>query len=80
MARGRNTKGIERTELARVCLEEIRQWPGCESVASIGVLAAPSGRFMLGVIEYGAAQVSRADRALRAIERFKLREFHLKSD
>jgi hypothetical protein len=80
VARSRNTKAIERAELARVSLEEIRQWPGCESVVSIGVLAAPSDRFMLRVIEYGGAQINRADRALRAIERIKLREFHLKID
>jgi hypothetical protein len=77
---GRNTKGIERTELARVCLEEIRLWPGCEGVVSVGVLAAPPDRFVLRVMEYGAAQINRADRALRTIERVKLREFHLRAD
>ena len=30
---------IEREELARICLEEMRLWPGCESVISVAVLA-----------------------------------------
>ena len=80
MAGNRNTRGIDRTELARICLEEIRLWPGCEGVVSIGVLAVPPDRFMLRVMEYGIAQAKRADRALRAIERVKLREFHLSTD
>lgn len=80
MARARNTRAIDRAELARVCLQEIRQWPGCEGVVSIGVLAAPSDRFTLRVIEYGMVQTKRADRALRAIERLKLQEFHLRAD
>lgn len=80
MPQGRNTRGIARTELARICLDEIRLWPGCESVVSVGVLSAPSDRFMLRVIEYGAAPIKRANQALRAIERMKLREFHLKAD
>ena len=77
MARGRTTKGIDRQELARICLDEIRLWPGCESVVSVGVLAAPADCFMLRVIEYGVADIKLADRALRAIERVKRREYHL---
>jgi hypothetical protein len=80
MARARNTIAISRSELARACLEEIRQWPGCEGVVSVGVLAAPPDLFLLRVIEYGETQTNRADRALRTIERSKLREFHLKAD
>jgi len=77
---GRFTRGIDRVELARICLEEIHLWPGCETVVSVGVLSVPPDRFTLRVIEYGAAQMKLADRALRTIERIKLREFHLKAD
>jgi hypothetical protein len=80
MVKGGCRTGIDRIELARICLEEIRLWPGCETVVSVGVLSVPPDRFALRVIEYGAAQLYRADRALRTIERVKLREFHLKAD
>jgi hypothetical protein len=71
-------KVIDRTELARVCLEELRLWPGCESVISVGVLSAPSECFVLRVIDYGAATTRRADQAIRTIERMKSREYRLK--
>lgn len=80
MAFVRFTTAIERKELARICLEQIRLWPGCEAVVSVGVLSMPPGRFTLRVTEYGTAPTKLADRALRAIEREKLREFHLKPD
>jgi hypothetical protein len=76
----RTTKAIHRNLLARICLEELRFWPGCEGVVSLGVLSEPAGRFKLRVIEYGEVQTRLADRALRIIERVKLREFHLESE
>jgi hypothetical protein len=80
MARRPPKKAINREELARLSLEEIRLWPGCESVASVGVLWAPANRFTLRVVEYGATQTTLADRAIRAIERVKLREYYLRID
>lgn len=69
---------IEREELARLCLEEIRLWPGCDSVISVALLAAPLDRFKLRVADYGAASPKLPDRAPRPIEREKLRYYHLK--
>jgi hypothetical protein len=80
MAWKRPTTGINRTDLARRSLEQIRLWPGCETVVSVGVLAGPSRRFELRVIDYGAAEKRRADRALRFIEREKLRQYFLQSE
>ncbi len=55
MARVRLTTEISRDELARIGLEEVRVWPGCESIVSIGVLQSGSERFALRIAEYGAA-------------------------
>jgi hypothetical protein len=52
-------------------------WPGCETVTSVGILAAPGGRFAVRVIEYGEAKKRLADRAARCIEREKLRRYYL---
>ena len=66
---------IDRVGLARICLEEIRLWPGCEGVVSVGVLAEPPNRFVIRVIDYGTASVRLADQAIRTIERTKRRDF-----
>jgi hypothetical protein len=71
---------ISRDTLAAICLHEIRMWPRCETVVSVGVLAALDDRFMLRVIEYGETKKNLADRALRCIEREKLRHYCLASD
>ena len=76
----RPTTAIGRANLARDCLQELRLWPGCESVGTVGVLAGQRDRFTLHVIDYGSAPKRLADRALRCIEREKLRQFHLKVD
>jgi hypothetical protein len=68
---------ISRETLARICLGELHMWPGCETVASVGILAAPNGGFMVRVIEYGEAKKRLADRAARCIEREKLRRYCL---
>jgi hypothetical protein len=80
MPTGQPTIPISRAELARECLEEIRTWPGCEGVVSVGVMSAPSDRFFLRIIDYGAAEKRLADRALRFLEREKLRRYHLQVD
>jgi hypothetical protein len=80
MAWLRRTTAISRTDLALESLKELRTWPGCERVASVGVLSVPPDRFILRVIEYGSADKKLADRALRFIEREKLRRYHLNTD
>jgi hypothetical protein len=69
----RSTIGISRQDLTRDCLKEIRLWPGCETVASVGILAGENGKFTVHVIEYGLAKKKNADRALRCIHREKAR-------
>jgi hypothetical protein len=68
---------ISRDLLNRICLRELHMWPGCETVTSVGVLVAANGRFMVRVIDYGDAKKRLADRALRCIEREKLRRYYL---
>jgi hypothetical protein len=61
-------------------MQELRMWPGCEGAISVAVLAQPGDRFSLQVIDYGIASKRLADRALRCIEREKLRHYHLVAD
>ena len=68
---------ISRETLARLCLGELHMWPGCETVASVGILGASCGRFLVRVIEYGEAKKRLADRAVRCIEREKSRRYCL---
>jgi hypothetical protein len=70
---------ISRVDLIRDCLREVRLWPGCESVQRVGVLMEKD-RFIVRVIDYGAASKRIADRALRCIEREKLRAYRMMSD
>ena len=79
MPSGRPTTPISRGELARESLEDLRGWPGCEGVVSVGVLSAPPDRFILRVMQYGVAEKRLADRAIRFIEREKLRQYHLQA-
>jgi hypothetical protein len=74
----RHTIGIAREDLTRDCLRELRLWPGCEAVESVGVLGDSRGKFTVQVIDYGAAKKRLADRALRCIQREKQRRFHLR--
>jgi hypothetical protein len=76
----RPTIAISRADLASDCLQELRLWPGCEAIGTVGVLAGQRDRFTLHVIDYGSVPKRLADRALRCIEREKLRQFHLKVD
>jgi hypothetical protein len=76
----RHTIGISRGDLTRDCLQELRLWPGCETVEGLGVLGDLRGKFTVHVIEYGLAKKPLADRALRCIQREKQRRFHLKTE
>jgi hypothetical protein len=80
MPSGQPTTPISRADLAQESLEDLRRWPGCEGVVSVGVLSAPFDRFILRVMQYGVAEKRLADRAIRFIEREKLRQYHLKTD
>jgi hypothetical protein len=74
----RHTTGITREDLTRDCLRELRFWPGCETVERVAVLGDGHRKFTVHVVEYGLAKKKDADRALRCIQREKLRQFHLR--
>jgi hypothetical protein len=74
----KHTVGISRADLTRDCLQQVRLWPGCESVAGLGVLGNLRGAFTVHVTDYGAAKKKIADRAIRCIQREKLRRYHLR--
>jgi hypothetical protein len=76
----KDTAAISRADLTRACLEEVRLWPGCETVEGLGVLGDLRGRFSVHVTDYGAAKKKVADRAVRCIQREKLRRYHLRLD
>jgi hypothetical protein len=78
MGFSRQTVGIGRADLTRDCLREIRLWPGCETVAGLGVLGDLRGGFSVHVVDYGAAKKKVADRAIRCIQCEKARRYHLK--
>ena len=77
----KHTIGISRADLTRDCLQELRLWPGCGTVESVAVLGDMHGRFTIHVVNYGLYGLKIkhvADRAVRCIQREKLRHFHLK--
>jgi hypothetical protein len=76
----KHTAGISRANLTRDCLQQIRNWPGCETVETVGVLGDLGGGFSVRVIDYGMTNKRLADRAIRCVEREKQRRYHLKSD
>ena len=76
----KHTIGSSRADLTRDCLQQLRLWPGCETVEGVAVLGELRGKFTVHVTEYGLAKKNIADRALRAIQREKLRRFHLKTE
>jgi len=74
----KHTVGISREDLTRDCLQQLRLWPGCETVTGVAVLGKLGGKFSVHVADYGLAQKRVADQALGCIQREKLRHFHLK--
>jgi hypothetical protein len=78
MGRRTYTMAIDRVDLVRECLNELRFWPGCETVEDLGVLGDLSGKFTMHVRNYGSAKKKTADRALGCIQREKQRRYHLK--
>lgn len=74
---------IERTKISygalrKECLDAIRHWPGCETVAGIRLIRdnTPAG-FSVEITLYGKADKRIADRALIYVEREKRRQFRL---
>jgi hypothetical protein len=52
----RYTDVIDRASLTKDCLEEVRLWPGCETVHSVAILQDGTDNFLVRVISYGAAK------------------------
>jgi hypothetical protein len=76
----RHTIAISRADLTRDCLQELRLWPGCETVEGIAVIRDLRDKFTVHVMDYGAAKKHLTDRALRCIQREKQRRFHLRME
>jgi hypothetical protein len=72
------TVGIRYGALRKECLEAVRLWPGCETVAGIQIIRdnRPAG-FSVRVTLYGHADVKTADRAMICVQREKRRQYHL---
>jgi hypothetical protein len=72
------TVGLKYEALRRECLEALRQWPRCETVAGIQIIRTNKpGGFSVRVTLYGQANSKIADRAVKCVEREKRRWFHL---
>jgi hypothetical protein len=73
-----NTVGIRYGALRKECLDAVRLWPGCETVAGIQIIRnnTPAG-FSVRVTLYGNADVKTADRAIICVQREKRRQYHL---
>jgi hypothetical protein len=69
---------INYPELRRICLTEIRQWLGCETVGGLRLIrhASPSG-FSINITLYGLADKKTADRAKVFVERVNRRQYRL---
>ena len=72
------TIGISYGALRKECLQEVRLWPGCQTVAGIQIVRdnSPSG-FSIRVTLYGRAEQKIADRAMNCVQREKRRQYHL---
>jgi hypothetical protein len=72
------TVGLSYAALRKACLEAVRLWPGCETVAGIQIIRdnTPAG-FSVRVTLYGKADEKTADRAIVFVQREKRRCFHL---
>jgi hypothetical protein len=72
------TVGLKYEALRRECLQALRQWPGCETVAGIRIIRTNEpGGFEVRVTLYGSASKKLADRAMTIVHREKRRHFHL---
>ena len=72
------TVGLSYGALRKECLDAVRQWPGCATVAGIQIVRENSpGGFSVRVTLYGEADQKIANRATKFVEREKRRLFHL---
>jgi hypothetical protein len=73
-----NTVGIRYGALRKECLDAVRLWPGCETVAGIQIIRnnTPAG-FSVRVTLYGKTDVKTADRAMVCVQREKRRQYRL---
>jgi hypothetical protein len=72
------TVGLSYGALRKECLEAVRHWPGCESIAGIQIIRGKrTGSFSVKITLYGKADVKTADRAMISVEREKRRQYHL---
>ena len=64
--------------LRKECLEAVKRWPGCETIAGIQLIRnnSPAG-FSVRITLYGKADKRIADRAMIYVEREKRRQFWL---
>ena len=78
MAKSVKTVGLSYGVLRKECLEAVRHWPGCETVAGIQIIRDNTpGGFSVRVTLYGKADERIADRAISCVQREKRRQFHL---
>jgi hypothetical protein len=72
------TVGLSYGALRKECLDAVKQWPGCETIAGIQIVRENSpGGFSVRVTLYGKADQKIADRAIKFVQREKRRHFHL---
>jgi hypothetical protein len=71
------TTGVIYSDLRRMCLEAVKQWPGCETIAGIQIIRGANQKFSVRVTLYGKSEKRIADRAIRCVEREMSRHFHL---
>jgi hypothetical protein len=72
------TVGLSYGALRKECLDAVRQWPGCETIAGIQIIRDTTpGGFAVRVTLYGIADKKIADRAMTCVQREKRRHFHL---
>jgi len=72
------TVGLSYGALRKRCLEALKQWPGCETVAAIQIIREKTpGSFSVRVTLYGQADRKTADRAVSFVQREKRRLYHL---
>lgn len=68
---------ITYNDLRRLCLEAVKQWPGCETISGIQIIRSAGRKFSVRVTLYGKSEKRIADRAIRCVEREMCRHFHL---
>ena len=72
------TTGLSYGSLRKECIDAVRQWPGCETVAGIQIIRENSpGGFSIRVTLYGKSEPKLADRATSCVYREMRRQFHL---